>query len=1100
MLSIGKLVGVGYYLDSVARRVEDYYAGRGEAAGWWVGSGAAELGLSGTVEAGEILPLLAGCGPDGAALLAGKAAAEGRLPGFDLTFSAPKSVSLLAALGDGVVAGAVRAAHEAAVVQAVGYLEAEAARVRRGRNGLSVLAAEGLVGAAFGHRSSRAGDPQVHTHVLVMNLARGSDGRWSALDGRPLFAYARTAGFLYQAALRAGLTRALGVGWGPVRQGAAEVAGFGAGELREFSRRRVEIVGRMAELGTSSARGAQAAALATRQAKSAGERFESGPLRLVNARDYGVEPPSLVEEWRVRGAALGLDGAWVAGLTGPGREPAGLAEGLVAGLVAADGLTGRASSFDRRDVLRALAAGAAEGAEVAVLAAAASRFLAGPDLVVLEGGAAGLDATATLRLGDGGVVVAGTGVRYTTAELLAVETVLLEGAARRRSAGVGQVGAEALSAALSARPSLSDEQRVMVERLVTSGAGVEVVVGAAGTGKTTALDAARAAWEAAGVVVVGAALSARAASELSAGAGIEAVTIARLLLDAGRPRWEGGGLVAGSVVVVDEASMVGTRTLARLAELAEAAAAKLVVVGDTRQLPEIDAGGAFRGLQDRLGAVHLTENRRQREVWERDALAALRAGRVAEAVAAYGEQGRIHLAPSAEAAMAAMCADWWAARRSGEEAVMLAARREAIARLNGLARALRVDAGEVAGVELVAGERRFAVGDEVVGTRNDRRLGILNGDLGRVSAVDVGEGTVTVAVAGRGRRRGREVVVPGSYAERHLDYAYALTGYKAQGLTTDRTFSLGDDGMSAEMGYTTLSRGRVGNDLYWVVPDRAEDVAAGRDPLDELRRGLSRSRGQRLATDSLGEVAALAGAHSVAELQHQILVLGMRLRGELPPDRAELIASDRVWVEMAAAELEAARRRRLAAEAGLAAEPRRRGSRRASKEAERRAAAQGEDGWERRLATRQAALAELEAGQDRRQRWVADHAADLGRYAQLQEAVTRRSADLVRAAVLRPPTWLTETLGVYPADRAGRRVWRETAREILVYRDRYNERDPARVLGPEPADVAQRYERRRVAQYIPRARRVLGLQAGRDPLILGQEPNRDRGWELGFGP
>jgi hypothetical protein len=581
---------------------------------------------------------------------------------------------------------------------------------------------------------------------------------------------------------------------------------------------------------------------------------------------------------------------------------------------------------------------------------------------------------------------------------------------------------------------------------------------------------------------------------LSAGSGIESTTIARLLLDAGRPRGAGGGLAAGSVVVVDEASMVGTRALARLADLAEASGAKLVVVGDTRQLPEIDAGGAFRGLQDRLGAVHLTENRRQREAWERQALAALRAGRIDEAVAAYGEQGRVHLAPSAEAAMTAMCADWWKARQAGEEAVMLAARREAIARLNALARALRVDAGEVAGVELVAGERCFAVGDEVVGTRNDRRLGILNGDRGRVEAVDVEAATVMVALAGRGRRPGREVVVPVAYAERHLDYAYALTAYKAQGLTTDRTFSLGDDGMSAEMGYTTLSRGRVGNDLYWVVPDRAEELGAGQDSLDGLRRALSKSRGQRLATESLAEVAALAGAHSVAELQHQARVLNAQLAGQLPPDRAELIAADRVWIDDAAVELDAAVRYRQEAGAELAATPRWRRAALVAGEAALRAAAEAEEGWRYRLSKRLAALAELEAGQARRERWVAEHTGDLERYAQLQEAVTRRSSSLVRAAVLRPPVWLTETLGAYPADRAGRRVWREGAREILVYRDRFNERDPARVLGPEPADGMQRRERNRVARFVLHARRVLGLRPDRD--VPGLEHDRGRGFGL----
>ena len=163
-----------------------------------------------------------------------------RLPGLDLTFSAPKSVSLLFALGDGELSALVRRAHDAAVGQALGYLEREAGEVRRGEDGRDRLPGGGFVAAAFRHRTSRAGDPQLHTHVLVANMTRGSDGRWSALDGRQLYLQAKTAGTLYQAALRDQL-RPLGLAWVLNANGTAEVDGIPRSVLRGFSRRREQI-------------------------------------------------------------------------------------------------------------------------------------------------------------------------------------------------------------------------------------------------------------------------------------------------------------------------------------------------------------------------------------------------------------------------------------------------------------------------------------------------------------------------------------------------------------------------------------------------------------------------------------------------------------------------------------------------------------------------------------------------------------------------------------------------------------------------------------------------------------------------------------------
>jgi len=292
VLSIGKL-GVGqadYYLEAVGQGVEDYYAGVGEAPGSWAGGAAGELEVFGRVE-GELLHrALLGQHPRTGDPLAKPPGGGVRVPGFDLTFSAPKSVSLLFGLGDAELSREVREAHEAAVAGALGYMERQGAVARRGHGGTQSVLGNGFLAAAFGHRTSRAGDPQLHTHVLVANVTRGPDGRWTALDARRLYVNAKTGGYLYQAQLRAELTRRLGVEWGPVRRGQADLAGVPPGVLRAFSRRRVELEQRMAERGERSSRAAQIAALDTRQAK-----------------DYSVAAERLGEEWRKRARTLGLN-------------------------------------------------------------------------------------------------------------------------------------------------------------------------------------------------------------------------------------------------------------------------------------------------------------------------------------------------------------------------------------------------------------------------------------------------------------------------------------------------------------------------------------------------------------------------------------------------------------------------------------------------------------------------------------------------------------------------------------------------------------------------------------------------------------------------
>jgi conjugative relaxase-like TrwC/TraI family protein len=849
LLSIGKLKAgqAKYYLDqaegrvdvidSVADGMEDYYLGAPEARGEWIGSAGLELGLSGPVEADDLRRVLAGLDPRDGSPLRG-ASSRVRVAGFDLTFSAPKSVSVLFGLGDESLRRRTRAAHDVAVREALGYLERSAAAVRRGHGGVVVEEASGLVAAGFRHRTSRAGDPQLHTHVLVANLGRASDGRWSALDGRRLYAHARTGSFVYQAVLRSELTRRLGVEWTPVRDGIGEVVGVPLTVRKAFSRRRADIEAALDDHGRSSPRAAEAAALATRRAK-----------------DRTVDAESLVAERRSRAQALGFGIDELQAVLDHGRTR-GRREAetdkiwrLLAGPL---GLTRRRATFSRRDVIQALSewlppemAGLSRGLESAADAFLRSDYvvtLIPSDEVVGE----------SFRRRDGRLMPAsGELVTYSTREHMALEQRFVGRVIASAGTGAGSVPERAVGEVIGARPTLTAEQRTLVERACLSGDGVTVIAGVAGSGKTYALSAAREAWQAAGYPVLGVAIARRATSELRDGAGIQSTTVAALLQDLRR---SGRGLPARTVLVVDEAGMVPTRELAVLLDGVESASGKLVLVGDHRQLPELEAGGVFRGLVHRGLAVELRGNVRQKHVWEREALEQLRHGRGEEAIAQYDARGRITVEADEAATRAALVRDWLAA---AGDSVMLAHRRVDVAELNRLAREkLRAD-GRLGADELQLAGGTFAVGDRVVVKRNELALEIHNGDRGIVTAVDPGRGAMKVELAGRPVELDAPFLTGATRdGGPTLLHGYAITGHIAQGLTVDRAFVLADHGVSPEWAYVALSRGRESNQLY--VSEHQDDLRSEFAPADpeppnpiaRLAASLRSSSAQVLAIDS----------------------------------------------------------------------------------------------------------------------------------------------------------------------------------------------------------------------------------------------------------
>lgn len=828
VLSIAKLT-VGqeaYYEQQVARGLDDYYAGRGESPGIWAGSGANELGLASVVEDGDLGTLLRGVNPASGTTLRAPVAqrtitvrtldtesGEWReeqkrlapVSGYDLVFSCPKSVSLLHALTeDEGIRREVSEAHETAWQAALAYLEREACVVRRGHGGALREHGEGFLAAAFRHRTSRAQDPHLHTHVIVANVARTADGEWRALDGHALLeTYRLAGGYLYEATLRHELSQRLGLLWTEPVKGMAELEGVPEEAIRAFSNRRQSLVEHMETLCTEGFAAARVAALATREAKEQ------------------IDLPRLREEWKARAAEHGLGRHELQHLMRPPHPFAGLdLDALARRLLAPDGLTEKQTTFTLPELVCAVAGAIRGGSTVDAILEAAEELACFPAVELLEPEHS-----------------PGRPARFTTRELLDVEREALELAIRGQGAGTPQAPVEP-------HPSLSHEQQVLVRQACLRPDRVICAVGVAGAGKTTGLRVLASAYAEAGITLLGAAPSGRAADELAATTGIRSGTLHRLLLDARRE----SGLPHGSVLVVDEAGMAETRVLAPLLRLVDEAGGKAILVGDPRQLPSVGAGGLFPALCERLGTITLTENHRQIDAAERAALARLRAGDPEPYLAHAASSGRVHVGDDPTTAKQRLLEDWWqAAEHDLAGTVMLAHRRDDVRDLNEGARALMLRTDRLGSEPLMLGEREFRLGDRVLCRHNDSRLGLRNGMRGSVVDLDHASETLTVRMQAGAARS-----IPFAYAADHLDHAYALTGHAAQGVSVERAFVLlREEGALREWSYVACSRARTETRLY-LVDHPLEREQHGR-PLDELdpparlTGALERSAAQELA-------------------------------------------------------------------------------------------------------------------------------------------------------------------------------------------------------------------------------------------------------------
>ncbi|HET7046361.1 MAG TPA: MobF family relaxase, partial [Gaiellaceae bacterium] len=838
MLSVAKLTlgQEAYYERQVARGLDDYYAGRGESPGIWAGTGSAGLALVGVVEDGDLGTLLRGVNPANDERLRepvrertitvrtldvemGEWREEPKqlkpVSGFDLVFSCPKSVSLVHALTDDErIRREISEAHEASWQAALGYLEREACIVRRGHGGAIREHGEGFVAAAFRHRTSRAQDPHLHTHVIVANMARTGDGEWRALDGEAILkTYRLAAGYLYEAQLRHELSLRLGFEWSPPVKGMGELVRVPEEAIRAFSTRRQSVLEHMEALGTEGFAAARVAALATREAKEQ------------------VDLPRLREDWKARAAEHGLGRRELEALVHerPLVRERLAPEQLADALLGRDGLTEKQTTFTMPELVRAVAGSLPTGGSIAEVLEVADELSRFPVVELVEPGD-----------------TPGRPARFTTRELLDVERDAVELALAGREVSVPTPERRALAEALMLTGhDLSGEQRMLVHEAACRSDRVVCVVGVAGSGKTLALRAFADAYRGIDTTVLGAAPSGRAADELQNATGIPSRTLHRLLLDAERD----GGLAHGCVLVVDEAGMAETRVLAPLLQAVERAEGKLVLVGDPAQLPAVGAGGLYQALYDRLDPIELTGNRRQRDPLEREALAHLRNGDPEPYLAHAARHGRLAVEDDPMTTKHRLLDEWSReARRAPTGTVMLAYRRHDVDELNNAAHAVMLHHRRLGREAVTLGEREFRVGEQVLCRRNDNRLELRNGMRGTIVRLDA-ESLVVRDQGGAERR------VPFDYAAEHLDYAYALTGHAAQGATVDRAFVLlRDQGALQEWGYVACSRARLETRLYLADHETLERETALREPEptappERAARALERSSVEPLALD-----------------------------------------------------------------------------------------------------------------------------------------------------------------------------------------------------------------------------------------------------------
>jgi conjugative relaxase-like TrwC/TraI family protein len=1140
--------------DGVAARPESlaaYYAASGTPPGVFLGSGLASLGGGRGVEKGSavteehLFRMLGVCCdpvsgepvgrcPNSSSKLAAVA-------GFDLTFSPSKSVSVAWALADEETRQVIYDCHRRAVDYVLSYAEREVFHSRSSANGIIVEDIDGVIAAAFTHFDSRAGDPQLHDHVIVWNRARStSDGRWRTLDSRAIF-HARSAlSSMHQGVLSDVLTERLGVGWDArdrrhSERARWEISGVPESLMGEFSQR-VEQIERSKDdmidafvadhgrrpTGVEILRLRQVATIATRPAKT--------------HRRLG----EMSERWRGRAGDLDADYAergWVASLRDRNDLPL-LSAGDLADPILDDAaravvaaVAERRATYRRDNLLdeahRLLHGVRFAGSDDRVAVAERITDLAVDASLTLTPAALHHTPKRYLRPDGSSRLQPNSHRIFTTQTLLDAEARLLETA---QSTGAPAVTAATVAAITTqslpgSGQRLSVDQAVAVEKIATSGRWIDVLVGPAGSGKSTALAGLKAVWEAEhrSGSVIGLAPSAAAAEVLASELGIATDNTAKWLvehrnlparirqhnqvaavlathphsgsawqlrdrlhaLDAEIAKWQ---LRAGQLLIIDEASLAGTFALDELVSAAGDAGAKVLVSGDFAQLSAVDAGGAFGLLarDEKTSVSELVEVRRFDSEWERAASIELREGHQV-ALDAYESHGRITGGTRDELVETVYTA-WKRDIAAGKSSLMIAADNATVAELNRRARADRIAAGEVAEHGLtVADGQTIGVGDHVVTRHNDRRLAtgagwVKNGDRWVVATTGQ-DGTMTLRRAGGHS----EVVLPAEYVSEHVVLGYATTAHRCQGRTVDVAHALVSATTTKEVLYVEATRGRVANLLYVDIsydPDPQTShahVGDAQTAREVLAAVLSNSGADVSAHETLRRAQHDVESWATLHAEYQTLAqVAQAQRWNSLLERCGLTDDQVAQIQSSAAHgplltaLRDADCRRLDVEGSLP----RLVQARSLVDTDDPASVLHErvERWIYASAGHRQERRNLIAGLIPRALGVTDP--DLARALhERDQALEQRARILAEQAVIDRPAWIRQ-LGVPPLDPRPSAYWMRAVSTVAAYRERWNITDD-KPLGPTGRiALDQAKQRQQALDVLVRARRLCPTAPG----------------------
>lgn len=843
---------VDYYLaDTTSDRLEYYWGGKQGV--WWAPTGtsaAAQARFAGCDDGSPIdnalfVRLASGQLPDGTAVA--HSGSGVRMPGYDCHFAPPKSVSLIFAFSDAAIRQQIVALHIVAVRRALQFLfDWNLIGARRGGAGKDREQAAALVAAIFTEFTSREDDPQLHSHAVIPNLAVRSDGTIGAIDNFRVTIFQHLVGAIYQAHLAFGLRR---MGFALEKQGRAfEIRGVPQTLIKVFSKRRntIERVGKA--LGIDPSRNRAAAdmiALDTRPAKSAEGR-----------------PEQIEARWWAQLSAAGFDGD----LTAPGRADPEQAETSPAALVD----LALAEAFETDAVL----------SKAKLFSGVAESLIGHCDADDVE--------QQLLQIAPGELVPlaensATANTQYSTRTIIALEKDLL----RLAQTGRGSrkfVPDQAIEAAIAARPSLSPEQQDAVRHALNADQ-IAITEGSAGTGKSYKLSVVAEASRAAGLDVWALGPSWSAAQVLAADTQTPDERKRALSgflndVEAGRIH-----LPARTVVLLDEAGMVGTRDLQRLASVVQQAGCKLVLSGDTMQLTPVSAEAPMRLLARVLGTSRMAQIRRQKLAWSRAASMEFAKGRTDTALNIYHTRGHIDWVSGRAATLTAL-ADRYVADLQADRAAIpqgplptclaIASRNADVADLNLEIRARLQHAGFIGSEEIElevalraksrtkkrqAGRMRLAVGDRLVfgETVNLGERIIRNADVAKVVAIAVGPPPrLTLQFEADGIQITRSLGdLVGFRAEQEarlplIRHAYAGTVHFSQGQTVDRAYVASVHAMSREAMYVAMTRHRHGAQLF---VDTSRFKVASPAGLPMALMGLLNGQ-QRHATKTAAQLAA----------------------------------------------------------------------------------------------------------------------------------------------------------------------------------------------------------------------------------------------------